>query len=191
MAAHRPFLGRLSNPVSPHVFSLIYVWCGLVVELEHTGPHASENHLSVPLKHHLSTPISTATHSGCWVGAALLLAAVVVEVVVVECVCVCVCVCVCGGGDGELAGVLFLLLTLPIITAQTNMQYTHGTRNFQQWEHRKFPNDNYVDILIYYEPKLSVRCSLSMLNEITETIGQPYRNFTSYKIIYTEHSYIL
>ena len=38
-------------------------------------------------------------------------------------------VCV-GGGDGELAGVLVLLLTLPIITAQTNMQYTHATRNF-------------------------------------------------------------
>ena len=34
------------------------------------------------------------------------------------------------GGDGELAGVLVLLLTLPIITAQTNMQYTHATRNF-------------------------------------------------------------
>ena len=55
------------------------------MELEHTGPHASENHLSVPLEHHLSTPIWTASHSGCWVGAALLLAAVVV--VVVECVC--------------------------------------------------------------------------------------------------------
>ena len=57
MAARRPFLGRLSNPVSPHVFSLIHVRCGLVVELEHTGPHASENHLSVPLEHHFSTPI--------------------------------------------------------------------------------------------------------------------------------------
>ena len=128
MAAHGPFLGRLSNPVSPHVFSLIHVRCGLVVELEHTGPHASENHLSVPLEHHLSTPISTASHSGCWVGAALLLAAA--AVVVVEYVCVCVCVCVCGGGDGELAGLLFLLLPLPILTAQTNMQYTHATRNF-------------------------------------------------------------
>ena len=92
MAAHGPFLGRLSNPVSPHVFPLIHVRSGLVVELEHTGPHASENHLSVPLEHHLSTPIWTASHSGCWVGAALLLAVVVVVVVVVvECVCVCVC----------------------------------------------------------------------------------------------------
>ena len=87
MAAHGPFLGRLSNPVSPHVFPLIHVRNGLVVELEHTGPHASENHLNVPLEHHLSTPIWTASHSGCWVGAALLLAAVVVVVVVVECVC--------------------------------------------------------------------------------------------------------
>ena len=98
----------------------------LVVELEHTGPHSSENHLSVPLEHHLSTPIWTASHSGCWVGAALLLAAVVV--VVVE--------CVCGwggggGGDGELAGLLFLLLPLPIITAQTSMQCTQATRVLQ------------------------------------------------------------
>ena len=48
-----------------------------------------------------------------------------------------------------------------------------------------------IMLIIYYEPKLSVRCSLSMLNEITETIGHPYRNFTSYNIIYTENSYIL
>ena len=40
-------------------------------------------------------------------------------------------VCVCGGGDGELAGVLVLLLTLPIITAQTNMQCTQPTRVLQ------------------------------------------------------------
>ena len=129
MAAHRPFLGRLSNPVSHHVFPLIHVRCVLVEELEHTGPHASENHLSVPFEHHLSTPIWTASHSGCWLGAALLLAAVVVVVVVVKCVCV--CVCVWAGGDGELAGVLFLLLPLPILTAQTNMQCTQATRVLQ------------------------------------------------------------
>ena len=120
------FLGAIFQPgqssrVPSHSCS---VW--LVVELEHTGPHASENHLSVPLEHHLSTPIWTASHSGCWVGAALLLAAVVVVVVVVECVCGWG-----GGGDGELAGLLFLLLPLPILTFQTNMQCTQPTRVLQ------------------------------------------------------------
>ena len=100
------------------------------MELEHTGPHASENHLSVPLEHHLSTPISTASHSGCWVGAALLLAVVAVVVVVVECVCG-GGVGGGGGGVGELAGLLFLLLPLPILTAQTNMQCTQATRVLQ------------------------------------------------------------
>ena len=59
-------------------------------------------------------------------GAALLLAAVVVVVVVVVVECVCG-----GGGDGEVAGLLFLLLSLPILTAQTNMQCTQATRELQ------------------------------------------------------------
>ena len=54
---------------------------------------------------------------GCWVGAVPL---VVVVVVVMG-----------GAVDGEVAGLLFLLLPLPIITAQTNMQCTQATRALQ------------------------------------------------------------
>ena len=46
---------------------------------------------------------------GCWVGAVPLLVVVMMGRVV----------------DGEVAGLLFLLLPLPILTAETNMQCTH------------------------------------------------------------------
>ena len=61
--------------------------------------------------------------------------------------------------------------------------------NGEQMDHWKFPNNNYVYTFIYYDPKLSVPCSLSKLNEITEVIGHPYRNCTSYNSIYKTQLY--
>ena len=56
---------------------------------------------------------------GCWVGAVPLLVVVVMGRAV----------------DGEVAGLLFLLLPLPILTAETNMQCTHATRTLRN-KHR-------------------------------------------------------
>ena len=96
--------------------------------------------------------------------------------------------------------IIIIIIIMALISDPTRI-HTHCTLqhsptfyqlNGEQREHQKFLNNNYVDTLIDYDPKLSVPCSLSKLNEITEIIAHPYRNCTSsiyktqlYPIIYT------